>query len=51
VLEHYVSKYDARKTGSLVVARNNNPLTLKGGNQEYVLHPESESVFSASTVT
>lgn len=51
VLELYVSNYDARKTGTLVVAGNNNLLTLKAGNQEYVPHPESESVLSPSTVT
>ena len=45
MLEQYVGKYDAPKTGTLVVARNNNLLTLTIGNQEYVLHPESESVF------
>ena len=45
VLVQYVGKYDAPKTGTLVVARNNNLLTLTIGNKEYVLHPESESVF------
>jgi hypothetical protein len=44
VLEQYVGKYDAPKTGTLVVARNNNLLTLTIGNKQYVPHPESESV-------
>jgi|HubBroStandDraft_6_1064221.scaffolds.fasta_scaffold02758_3 hypothetical protein len=44
-LEPYVGKYDAPKTGTLVVARNNNLLNLTIGDKTYVLHPESETVF------
>ena len=44
-LEPYVGKYDAPKSGTLVVARNNTLLNLTIGNKTYVLHPESETVF------
>ena len=45
VLDQYVGKYDAPKSGTLVVVRNNNLLLLKIGDKQYRLHPESESVF------
>jgi Domain of unknown function (DUF4440)/Domain of unknown function (DUF3471) len=44
-LEPYVGKYDAPKSGTLVVARNNTLLNLTIGDKTYVLHPESETVF------
>jgi Domain of unknown function (DUF4440) len=44
-LAPYVGKYDAPKTGSLVVTQNNNLLNLTVGDKTYVLHPESETVF------
>jgi hypothetical protein len=45
VLEQYLGKYDAPKTGTLVVTRDNNLLNLTIGDKTYVLHPESETVF------
>jgi hypothetical protein len=45
VLEQYVGKYVAPKTGTLNVVRENNLLTLKIGDKQYILHPESESMF------
>jgi hypothetical protein len=45
VLEHYVGRYLAAKTGTLVVTRENNALTITAGNNKYVLHPESQSIF------
>jgi len=45
VLEQYVGKYDAAKTGTFIVTRNDNLLILTIGDKKYVLHPESESVF------
>ncbi len=45
VLQQYVGKYDAPKTGSLVVSQNDNQLILTIGEKKYVLHPESESLF------
>ena len=44
-LEPYVGKFDAPKTGTLVVTRNNNLLSLTIGDKTYVLHPESETIF------
>jgi len=46
VLERYVGKYVAPKTGPLTVARGENELVLTlGGNKKVVLHPESENVY------
>ena len=45
VLEQYAGTYVSAKNGNLNVARNNNLLTLKVGEKQFVLHPESESVF------
>jgi len=46
VLEHYVGKYEAPKTGALTVTRTDNGLLLTvGGDKKFVLHPESENVF------
>lgn len=45
LLEQYVGKYHAPKTGELVVSRNNNLLVLTIGEKKYELHPESEAVF------
>jgi hypothetical protein len=45
VLEQYVGKYLAPRSGTFVVARNNNLLWLTIGEKKYELHPESESVF------
>jgi hypothetical protein len=45
VLEQYIGKYDAPKTGTVAVARENNLLVLKVGDHNFVLHPESENVF------
>lgn len=48
VLAQYVGKYEAPKTGPLVVTRDNNVLMLiVGGNKKFLLHPESENVFFA----
>ena len=48
VLEQYVGKYQTPKSGTFVVARNNNLLLLTIGEKKYELHPESESVFFTS---
>jgi hypothetical protein len=45
VLEQYVGRYMAPKTGTLTVARENNLLTMTVGDKKYVLHPESQSIF------
>ena len=47
VLEQYVGKYKAPKTGALTVTRDNNLLTLTtiGDDEKFLLHPESENVF------
>jgi len=46
VLEQYIGKYDAPKTGALTVTRADNVLTMiVGGNTKFVLHPESENIF------
>lgn len=45
VLEQYVGRYVAPKTGLLNLSRENNLLTLKIGDKQYTLHPQSESVF------
>lgn len=46
MLDQYVGKYQAPKTGSLTVSRAENLLTLAvGGNAKFVLHPESENLF------
>jgi len=46
VLDQYVGKYQAPKTGALTVSRAENLLTLAIGDKaKFVLHPESESLF------
>jgi hypothetical protein len=45
VLERYVGKYDGPDSGTLVVSRDGNLLSLADGDKKYVLHPESENVF------
>ena len=47
VLDQYVGKYKASKTGALTVTRDNNLLTLTtiGDDEKFLLHPESENVF------
>jgi uncharacterized protein DUF4440/uncharacterized protein DUF3471 len=45
MLDQYVGKYAAPKTGALIVARDNNLLTLTAGNHKFVLHPETETLF------
>lgn len=45
MLDQYVGKYRAPKTGELVVARNNHLLLLTIGDKKYELHPQSESTF------
>ena len=45
VLEQYSGKYDAPKTGSLTVTRDNNLLILIIGSDKFVLHPESDNIF------
>lgn len=46
VLEHYVGKYEAPKSGALTVRRADNLLILLlGGDKKFVLHPESENTF------
>lgn len=45
ILDRYVGKYAAPKTGTVVVTRNNNLLSLAIGDKKFVLHPESESTF------
>ena len=45
VIEQYVGKYMATKTGDLVVTRDNNLLTVTVGDKKFLLHPESENVF------
>jgi hypothetical protein len=45
VLDQYVGTYLSAKNGSLNVARGNNLLTLKVGEKQFVLHPESETIF------
>ena len=45
VLEGYVGKYRGPQSGTLVVSRDGNLLSLADGNKKYVLHPESENVF------
>ena len=45
LLDQYVGKYEAAKTGILVVSRNKNLLVVTAGENKFVLHPESESVF------
>ena len=48
VLAQYAGKYEAPKTGALVVTRDNNLLILTiGGDKKFLLHPESENVFFA----
>jgi Domain of unknown function (DUF3471) len=49
LLERYAGKYDASKTGHLIITRANNLLILViGGDKKFVLHPESENVFFAT---
>lgn len=45
VMGRYVGKYDAPKTGTLVLSRDNDRLILTAGGKKYVLHPEAENVF------
>jgi hypothetical protein len=46
ILDQYVGKYQAPKTGTLNVTRADNLLILViGGNTKFVLHPESENLF------
>jgi len=46
VLAQYAGKFEAPKTGALVVTRDNNLLILiVGGDKKFLLHPESENVF------
>ena len=45
VLEQYSGKYEAPKTGSLTVTRDNNLLILTIGSDKFVLHPESDNTF------
>jgi Domain of unknown function (DUF3471)/Domain of unknown function (DUF4440) len=45
VLEQYVGTYVSPKNGNLNVARSNNVLTLKVGEKQFTLRPESETVF------
>ena len=45
VLEQCVGTYVTSKNGTLTVARNDNLLTLKVGEKQFTLHPESDSVF------
>jgi hypothetical protein len=48
-LAQYAGKYEAPKTGALVVTRDNNLLILTiGGDKKILLHPESENVFFAA---
>ena len=44
-IDQYVGTYVSAKTGNLNVTRNSNLLTLKVGENQYTLHPESEGVF------
>jgi hypothetical protein len=48
VLAQYAGKYEAPKTGALVVTRDNNLLLIVGGDKKFLLHPESENVFFAA---
>ncbi len=46
LLDQYSGKYLAPKTGPLTVTRETNTLILSiGGNKNFVLHPQSESLF------
>lgn len=46
ILERYVGRYEAPKTGALTVIRADNLLiVIIGGDKKFVLHPESENVF------
>ena len=45
VLDLYVGTYVAPKNGMLNVTRDTNQLILKIGDKQFILHPESESVF------
>lgn len=45
VLAQYAGKYEAPKTGALVVTRDNNLFLIVGGDKKFLLHPESENVF------
>jgi hypothetical protein len=49
VFAQYAGKYEAPKTGALVVTRDNNLLiVVTGGDKKFLLHPESENVFFAA---
>jgi hypothetical protein len=49
VLAQYAGKYEAPKTGALVVTCDHNLLMLiVGGDKKFLLHPESENVFFAA---
>lgn len=45
VLDQYVGRYEAAKTGTLQVTRDQNTLNLVIGDKKYILYPESETVF------
>lgn len=45
VLDQYAGRYDAPKTGKMIVARDGNRLVLTIGEKKYELHPESETLF------
>jgi hypothetical protein len=48
VLAQYAGTYLAPQSGTLVVTTGDNLLTLTIGDKQYVLHPESQSVFFTS---
>lgn len=45
VLEQYAGKYSAPKTGALTISRESNTLIVTAGDNRYVLHPESDTMF------
>jgi Domain of unknown function (DUF4440)/Domain of unknown function (DUF3471) len=45
ILDQYVGKYKAAKSGAVTVSRSNNLLILMVGDKKFELHPESENVF------
>jgi uncharacterized protein DUF4440/uncharacterized protein DUF3471 len=48
VLAQYVGTYIAPQSGTLVVTTGDNSLSLTIGEKQYLLHPESQSVFFTS---
>jgi len=48
MLDHYVGTYLSPTNGKLKVVRNNSLLTLEVGKQQFILHPESETIFFVS---